>query len=1206
VLNRLFIIVGLIAILALAAAFVVPNYIEWGDYRDRLQAMASETVGAPVAITGDIKFSLLPQPQLNFSKVVVGTAERPVMTVESVEAQFSLVDFFRDRYALTKLELNQPVIDLRVTQAGGLDAGITLAEQVSATNVSAASAQIIDGMVRLADGRSGETFAVGNVDGEFRIEAVRGPFAFQGTGEMGGAGYGLRVATTVLQTDGATKLTAFIRPSDERFSLSAEGVLQTGGAPSFTGTMTYRQAPRKPAADQPVDAGKGHLVVASKVEANAERVLLSDYTVTPDENRAATRLLGAAEITLGAKPSFNAVISGTTLALPHRDATVENIVTPYELVRLLAELPLPPDPGFPGTVGVDIAEMDLRAVTLRNVRLDAEARDDGWRVNGFSAQLPGGTALSLTGALDTLDGRPNFSGKVVLRSQRLDVLAQLWRKPVEGNPLFGMPGSFAADVALVGETLSLSNGVFSLDEATHAVSAEIGFGSTGRHLNVEARFAVLSAEDSAALAALLPAMDDDGAFALTFPKGAFDIALPGAVINGLAGTNLVARGSWEGGVVVADKVAADDLGGATFDARLTAFGSFAKPEVSGVASVQMLSAQSPALARIFDLIKAPQGVRDLLGRSLPADLSLRLDAPSGEGGQELAITGKAATADLRLDAKLGAGFLRALSGPLSFNLDLRSDDATAMTEQLGLGGLSLTPDDQPMHAVAIVEGTPSNSLEATLRVEGGADSIGFSGNLVVLDPEKITGNGTVKVALSDFAALTDSLGAGGIDVPAVTGNAHVEFIGASSLLLEGISASSGGQPVTGSLSLSEVGGVRTTTGQLTVGRFDPSALLSVLVGRQAALRLSDATWPDGPFSTGVKPRTTSGRISVTAPLIMVGDTEVVTDAKFDFDWDATNTRIRQFAGTMGGGQVTLDVGVCCAGPLPDKQVTGRMTLTNVALDAMVPPKVADALTGKIDGAAQFDATGGDLQSVLGVMTGQGSYTIRDFRIERFDPGTFAAAAALENVLDADADVLTASVVETLDDGPFVAKPLSGSFTIAGGVIRSPNLAIEGDVARLFGSTSVSLSDLAVGGGFVMSPTVAADPSALISESTAQIAASLGGTLAEPERVFDAAGMIDAMKARALELEVARLEKLQAEDEARQKAAAEERARIAAEEERKRVAEEAARKAAEDAAAKVRAEEEARRRAEEERLRRERQQQQQRSTDIVGPLDLGIN
>ena len=272
-LNRLFIIVGLIAILALAAAFVVPNFIQWGDYRERLQAMASETLGAPVEITGDIKFSLLPNPKLNFTSVVVGTAEKPVMTVEAVQAEFSLVDFFRDRYALTKLELIQPAIDLRIGADGSLESGVTLGEGVTASNVSVANAQIVDGMVRLADARSGETFVAANVDGEVRLEAVRGPFAFQGTAEVRGTPYGVRFATSALREDESTQVTAFIRPTDERFTLTAEGDLQLGATPGFAGKMTYRQAPPR-GGEQPVDAGKGDLVVESKVEANADRVLL--------------------------------------------------------------------------------------------------------------------------------------------------------------------------------------------------------------------------------------------------------------------------------------------------------------------------------------------------------------------------------------------------------------------------------------------------------------------------------------------------------------------------------------------------------------------------------------------------------------------------------------------------------------------------------------------------------------------------------------------------------------------------------------------------------------------------------------------------------------------------------------------------------------------------------------------------------------------
>ena len=47
------------------------------------------------------------------------------------------------------------------------------------------------------------------------------------------------------------------------------------------------------------------------------------------------------------------------------------------------------------------------------------------------------------------DNGAEFSGTLSLKSQRLDALTTLWRKPAEGNPLFGMPGSIEAKVDLV-------------------------------------------------------------------------------------------------------------------------------------------------------------------------------------------------------------------------------------------------------------------------------------------------------------------------------------------------------------------------------------------------------------------------------------------------------------------------------------------------------------------------------------------------------------------------------------------------------------------------------------------------------------------------------------------------------------------------------------------------------------------------------------
>jgi hypothetical protein len=75
----------------------------------------------------------------------------------------------------------------------------------------------------------------------------------------------------------------------------------------------------------------------------------------------------------------------------------------------------------------------------------------------------------------------------------------------------------------------------------------------------------------------------------------------------------------------------------------------------------------------------------------------------------------------------------------------------------------------------------------------------------------------------------------------------------------------------------------------------------------------------------------------------------------------------------------------------------------------------------------------------------------------------------------------------------------------------------------------------------MTPRGTIGTSGLISETTSQVVAQLGGTLLAPRRTFDVAAMVDAVQVKALEIELAELERLRAEDEARVREVQEERA-----------------------------------------------------------------
>ncbi len=1204
-LNRLYIVVGVIAILLLAAAFVVPSFIPWGQYRDRLAAIAGEVLGTPVRIEGDVAFSLLPQPKLTFSNVSAGPADAPSLTVERVEADFSLIDFLRDRYNVTELQLDGPTVSIDVAADGSVDAGIALARAVT-SNISVANAVVSGGTVKLHDARAGQTYIASNVTGELKLEALRGPFSFQGNGNVDGAVYALRVTTGQLDVEGGGSLALSLRPADERFTLAAEGFLTPGLTPGFTGTMIYRQPPLKPAKAGAEDAGQGALVMSSKVQASPSKVLLSDYVVIPDENRAATRLLGAADVTLGRDMAFNAVISGGLLALPPRDATTEQAVEPYELIRLLRELPLPAAPGIPGTIGLDVSEVNLRAFSLRNVRLDATAHDGGWTVRGLTGVLPGDTRVALAGEVTTETGRPEFSGTLSLKSQRLDALATLWRKPADGNPLFGMPGSIEARVDLVGETLSVSDGRVELDGEARSFSAQLGLGAAP-DLHLTADMGQLDAGRSAALLALLPDLSADVAFPASFPKGEFELVADSMTLGGLNGRALAAKGSWDGGVLVVDDISAGDLGGARFKASLTAFGSLTKPELSGSGTLTVASADAPALASFYRAIGASPALAGFLTPSLPADLALRLDAPSGDGAQSLAISGRLGTAEITADAELRAGFLRALSGPVKLRLDMKSADAAAMTAQLGLGNASLFAEGEPVHLVGVVDGNIANSLETTVRVQGGGNSLGFSGNFVVTDPAAYSGKGTVKVALADPSAFAEWLGAGGVSLPAISASARVDFAGLADIELSGISGTSGTQSFSGNLKLASRGATRTLSGNIAAGQLELGGLLRTLTGPASQLP-GNGIWPDGPLAAGDGPRTTTGRVSVTAPVVAAAGKPLLTDLAFDLDWDATTTRLRSLTGKLGNGSLGLELAVCCSGPLADKQVSGRLSLTGVSLDSIAPPLVADALDGTLDGSGRFDGTGGSVAGIIGALTGEGTYTVSGLKIERLDPQAISQVANVANVLEMQPEELSALIEDRLDDGPLLAPQVTGSFTIAGGVLRSPNLSIEGDSGQLFGSGSIRLNDLGLAGDYAIAPTTVTQ-AALVDAGSARVAARLGGTLLAPERKFDVSSLVDAIMVKAYEAEVARLEKLREADEARRQAEEAEKARLAAEAAAIRAADEAATKqAAEEAAAKKAAEEAAAKQAAEaEAARKAKEEQDLRKAldEFNRPMDIGL-
>lgn len=1150
--NRIYIAIGLLAIMLLGAAFIVPWLVDWNSYKPRMEEMTAEALGIEVAIEGDMAFTLLPQPRMRIEGVRLGPATRPLGEAQLVEADFSLMDFLRDRFTVTQLRLVAPHINLTIDEDGHLETPITLAETANASNVSVAQARFEDGIFTVTDMRNGESRALSGFYGDMRMTGLRGPFAMQGTGEFEGTEYSGRFSTSAMNEVGQMTITAFMRPVAGNYSISLDGLLKTGGSPSFEGQGVYRQLEQG-------GGVVGDLVLTSPVVATTSEVLLNGFTLLPDENHAATRMTGTASVALGARPQFNAVISGGVVTLLPRVIADDAAVEPFDIVRLLREMPQPMLPPLPGRIGVDINELGLRGIAVRDVRLDAVTNGELWRIEEFSGRLAGDTSVRLVGTLGRQAGWPAFAGTLDISARRLDALSLLWRRTVDGNPLFNMPGQLTGEIRMTNDGLRLNDGLFVLDGTNHSVSGLMRFGEQPT-LEVAAELSELSPGQSSALLALLPPIDPVGQFGVSFPTGRLDLQAAGGRVGGQNFANVSLAMSWNANGIALEGARIGDYGGLGFEGSGQLSGTLTEPVIFGSGQLSV-ARNASALAPLLGTAQA-NPMRALIAGSLPAEVFIRLDAPERDGSQALTMEGVAGEADIWLSAEISDGLSKLGQGRVALTLEAQADSGTVLTQQLGVAPI-IAGEDGAILTLSI-DGNPATSLETELTLEGGGERIDFTGTLMTSDLSALSGQGLTSFLFEDSSALAELAGVDGIWLPGLEGQAEIGFIGGNSVTVGNLTGYAGERSFAGEMTYARQSNSALLSGSLHFDALDLETLAAMLGGPAATMRADPGAWAHGPLDIGQSARSTRGRISIDAPVLMSGDAVLLEALAFDYAWDAEDVRFRGLMGEIGGGTLELEAALCCSSVLAEKSLNGRFSVNGVDVDALLQGTGAQVIDGVVTLGGQFQANGQSYRDLVGSLTGAGSIAVSDLRVERTSPGVFQRAAEIENIIALEPEVLEGVVIEALNDGPFEADDAAGLFSLVGGTARVSNLAVEGDGARLIGGGGLRLADLHLDSNWTLALTRPVGGNELITETTGRVGIGLRGPLSAPERTLDLTQMVDALQMRAYEIELNELERLRAEQEARQRAQAEEQARRI-EDEARRQAEELLRQQEEEAA-----------------------------------------
>src|SRR5690606_14552843 len=325
------------------------------------------------------------------------------------------------------------------------------------------------------------------------------------------------------------------------------------------------------------------------------------------------------------------------------------------------------------------------------------------------------------------------------------------------------------------------------------------------------------------------------------------------------------------------------------------------------------------------------------------------------------------------------------------------------------------------------------------------------------------------------------------------------------------------------------------SGEITADRLDIETVASMVAGPAALLQSQGSVWPDGPLDLGAAQRATRGRILFTVPELTAGGAPLVTGSTFEFGWDQQEIRIRNLRGAIAEGSVTFEATLCCASNFADKSLSGLVSIDNADLAALLPEGPGQVLSGRLTASGRFQGNGDSFASLLGAISGEGSFSVAGLEIARLSPDAFSRAAATEDLIGIAPEALEDQVEEALDSGPFRAGDVAGVASFTGGDIRIANLAVDGVRARLLGGAVLDLETLRLNANWTLATTEALAGNGLITETTGRIGVGLSGPFWAPQRILDLSQMVDAIQMRALELELDELERLRAEDEARRRA-----------------------------------------------------------------------
>ncbi|MBT6137130.1 MAG: AsmA family protein [Rhodospirillaceae bacterium] len=1101
--KKLLVSIIVLLVVIVAAALIAPGFIDWNQYKPEIAEAVSENTGRQLSIDGDISLRILPAPSLSVANVRLGNpkgapggaSDGTFAKLESLQVHVALGPLLGGKIQVASVTLVKPEISLEVlpdgsgnwdfqatasgtdkpTTGGGDDGSGGIALQLD-------GARVVDGIVVFRDPGRGVEHRLDDIDLQIAASSLAGPFVVDGALSYGGERLGLKSALGAINQGRPSSLSSVITLGDGLARASFEGTLALQDGPQLRGQLALAgdEFPKAVAAlgraldqkfDLPEGLGQAFEIVTS-VEVSAESAGLADLSIKLGDLRAK----GSIAATLGAAPSVKASLDLGRINLDALGILTNESTAPTKSVNNApgnANLGLAPLPGFKlpkelnGSLALTADVVTVKGGQIRQVRVETDLDQGRLRLAGLTAQLPGGSDVTLSGVLATPDGKPSFAGRADLVSDNLRAALVWLDVDVAGiAPDRMRKGALGADVKLAGEQFQLSNWTMDLDTTklrgglTLLMRERPAFGISliVDKINVDAYLppnqsasGQSAASTNAASAGSASPKDPPPSAALATALGSlsgFDANLRldiGEALyrqTAIRGTSVDAL--VQDGALTIRKFDIADIGGGAFSVAGTLSGAGSAP--TGDLEISLKAKSATRLARLAGIETNDTlqriGRFELRGKLTGGLESLKIKGNLKALGSSLDLIGavKPLTVPPIFDATIAAkhpaaeklfaifapGVLApgAKLGQSTLNASLNSDNGSAISLDVALDLASVHLTAKGSYGA----GSDDPALDLTLDAAH-PDLVGLARVMAPkfnpakrdLGPLKVTARvgGTARaVQISNLELITGPIklkGKGGLDL-------------------------GDGRP-----KLNLVLG----TGRIEVDPWLPAGAPSPKVAAPAVpVKSARREWSRDRIDTSGL-MAADADITLDAEQVVYG-AYVIDNAKLGAILKDGVLTLNKFAGGMFGGSIVAS-GKLAHGSVPSVGLNLEIKQADIRKAALAASGVAK-VDGVLDYQTDMSSRGASEHALVSALSGTGSILVRDGVIEGLD---LPIVSKQLDKLNRPVDFLTL-VEKAMKGGTTPFKSLTASYQIKKGVLRSEDITLESPAAAGRGTAVVNL------------------------------------------------------------------------------------------------------------------------------------------------------